>query len=62
MYPIDMDYGDDEPIKALIGNDQGSSLPKPVQGLIQMIFDVEVMKKVLLEFEVCNVCMFVKLI
>lgn len=50
MYPVEIDYGDD---KAPVQLDDGNSkLPQPVQGLVKIIFDVNIMKKVMLEFEV----------
>ncbi|XP_045493688.1 poly [ADP-ribose] polymerase-like [Colias croceus] len=48
-YPIDMDYGEEEIKKLQV--DKNSSLPMPVQNLIKRIFDVDTMKKTLLEFE-----------
>ena len=46
-------YQDDEEIKSLNSKTASSSeLPKPVQDLVRMIFDVESMKKAMLEFEV----------
>jgi poly [ADP-ribose] polymerase len=49
FFPVDVDYGADEQIKKLVpGN---SRLPKPVQDLICMIFDVQKMKEAMLEFE-----------
>lgn len=50
MYPIDIDYGEDE-AKLEIKDDGESKLPVPVQNLIKMIFDINTMKKVMLEFE-----------
>ncbi|RVE52809.1 hypothetical protein evm_002466 [Chilo suppressalis] len=49
-YPIDVDYGEDVH-KKVISEDKSCTLPKPLQNLIRMIFDVESMKKVLLEFD-----------
>lgn len=43
---------DDEELKTTIAAGSKSSLPVPVQELIKMIFDVESMKKTLVEFEV----------
>ncbi|KAF2885554.1 hypothetical protein ILUMI_20622 [Ignelater luminosus] len=52
MYPIDVDYGEEEAeIKLNTDPDVPSKLVKPVQELIQLIFDVNEMKKVMLEFE-----------
>ncbi|CAG9783197.1 unnamed protein product [Diatraea saccharalis] len=50
-YPIDVDYGEDEATKKVMREDKSCTLPLPLQKLIQLIFDVESMKKVLLEFE-----------
>ena len=43
---------DDEELKTTIVAGSKSLLPSPVQELIKMIFDVESMKKTLVEFEV----------
>ena len=43
---------DDEELKTTIAAGSKSLLPFPVQELIKMIFDVESMKKTLVEFEV----------
>lgn len=52
MYPIDVDYGEKEAeLKINVDSDVSSKLAKPVQELIQLIFDVNEMKKVMLEFE-----------
>ncbi|XP_012253348.2 poly [ADP-ribose] polymerase [Athalia rosae] len=53
MYPIDVDYGeDDDQTKKLLESDIKSNLKKPLQDLIKLIFDVDTMKKVMLEFEI----------
>ncbi|XP_012286246.1 poly [ADP-ribose] polymerase [Orussus abietinus] len=53
MYPLDLDHGeDDENTKKLFESDIPSKLKKPVQDLIRLIFDVETMKKVMMEFEI----------
>ncbi|NP_001191521.1 poly-(ADP-ribose) polymerase I [Aplysia californica] len=53
FYPLEIDYGqDEEDIKKLDLASSKSSLPKNVQDLICMIFDVESMKKAMLEFEI----------
>lgn len=45
---------DEEAVKKLTVNPgTKSKLPKPVQELIRMIFDVESMKKAMVEYEVC---------
>ncbi|XP_063839454.1 poly [ADP-ribose] polymerase [Ostrinia nubilalis] len=50
-YPIDVDYGDEEAAPAALAEDRACALPAPVQQLIVKIFNVDTMKKVLLEFE-----------
>ncbi|GBP32813.1 Poly polymerase [Eumeta japonica] len=50
-YPVDMDYGDDQVASKVLEVDKNSKLPVPVQQLICKIFDVQLMKKTLLEFE-----------
>ena len=47
---------DDEELKTTIAAGSKSLLPVPVQELIKMIFDVESMKKTLVEFEVSVAC------
>lgn len=62
FYPLEIDYGqDEEAVKKLTVNPGTKSrLPKPVQNLIKMIFDVESMKKAMVEYEViardCSLC------
>lgn len=51
-YPLDVDYGDgDDNTTAKLQVDKNCDLPMPVQKLIMTIFDIDVMKKTLLEFE-----------
>lgn len=50
MYPIDVDYGDNDQINLDIVEAE-SKLPKPVQDLMRLIFDVNSMKKLMAEFE-----------
>ncbi|KAL4239025.1 Poly [ADP-ribose] polymerase 1 [Mactra antiquata] len=54
FFPLDIDYGqeDDGDIKKLSSSGSTSSLPKSVQDLVCMIFDVETMKKAMMEFEI----------
>lgn len=52
FYPLDIDYGQEETVKLTVGAGTTSKLASPVQELIKMIFDVESMKKAMLEFEV----------
>lgn len=50
-YPVDIDYGDEQ-TKSLTENcDIESKLEPAVQELVRMLFDVDAMKKVMLEFE-----------
>ncbi|XP_014252361.1 poly [ADP-ribose] polymerase [Cimex lectularius] len=51
MYPIEVDYGQSDTIKMSHESSVESKLPKPVQDLVAMLFDVEIMKKVMMEFE-----------
>ncbi|EMP24541.1 Poly [ADP-ribose] polymerase 1, partial [Chelonia mydas] len=53
FYPLEIDYGQDEEAvrKLTVSAGTKSKLPKPVQDLIKMIFDVESMKKAMVEFE-----------
>ena len=53
FYPLEMDFGQDtEDIKNLNLKESKSTLAKPVQELITMIFDIESMKKAMVEFEI----------
>uniref|UniRef100_A0A3B4A191 Poly [ADP-ribose] polymerase n=1 Tax=Periophthalmus magnuspinnatus TaxID=409849 RepID=A0A3B4A191_9GOBI len=56
FYPLEIDYGqtfDEEAVKRLTATaGVKSKLAKPVQDLIKMIFDVESMKKAMVEFEI----------
>ncbi|XP_021535185.1 poly [ADP-ribose] polymerase 1 isoform X2 [Neomonachus schauinslandi] len=54
FYPLEIDYGqDEEAVKKLtVSPGTKSKLPKPVQELIKMIFDVESMKKAMVEYEI----------
>ncbi|KAK2177762.1 hypothetical protein NP493_581g01048 [Ridgeia piscesae] len=54
FYPLDIDYGaDNTEVRGLDANaGSNSKLSKPVQDLIRMIFDVDSMKKTMLEFEI----------
>ncbi|XP_061741748.1 poly [ADP-ribose] polymerase 1 [Nerophis ophidion] len=54
FYPLEIDYGqDEEAVKRLTATaGTKSKLDKPVQDLIKMIFDVESMKKAMVEFEI----------
>ncbi|KAG6929434.1 poly(ADP-ribose) polymerase 1 [Chelydra serpentina] len=54
FYPLEIDYGQDEEAvrKLTVSAGTKSKLAKPVQDLIKMIFDVESMKKAMVEFEI----------
>ncbi|XP_060704555.1 poly [ADP-ribose] polymerase 1 [Hemiscyllium ocellatum] len=54
FYPLEIDYGqDEEAVKKLTANcNTKSKLDKAVQDLIKTIFDVESMKKAMVEFEI----------
>uniref|UniRef100_A0A8C9VCE1 Poly [ADP-ribose] polymerase n=1 Tax=Scleropages formosus TaxID=113540 RepID=A0A8C9VCE1_SCLFO len=54
FYPLEIDYGQDEDAVKRLTASAGtkSELSKPVQELIRMIFDVESMKKAMVEFEI----------
>lgn len=51
MHPIDVDYGEDDDKKLDIKDDQESKLPSQVQSLMKLIFNVDNMKSLMLEFE-----------
>ncbi|CAH2012006.1 unnamed protein product [Acanthoscelides obtectus] len=51
MMPVELDYGSENGMENLDIVDSESKLPKPVQNLMKMIFDVDSMKQTLLEFE-----------
>lgn len=50
---MDIDYGQKEHQK-LIPSMDSSQLPLAVQSLVSLIFDVDVMKRTMLEFEVIS--------
>lgn len=53
MYPLMVDYGDVESNSQVEALDASNSkLKKPVQDLIMMIFDLDLMKKTMVEFEI----------
>ncbi|GIY31587.1 poly polymerase 1 [Caerostris darwini] len=53
MYPLDIDYGQDcEKFQQELKPGKNSKLPKPLQELICLIFDIEAMKKAMIEFEI----------
>nr|XP_045597735.1 poly [ADP-ribose] polymerase 1-like isoform X1 [Procambarus clarkii] len=51
-YPLDIDYGqDDDKVSQPVVAGSNSKLPKPVQDFVALIFDVDTMKKSMVEFE-----------
>ncbi|CAD5118902.1 DgyrCDS7576 [Dimorphilus gyrociliatus] len=53
FYPIEIDYGaEDEDIEVDLSGKSNSKLAKEIQDIIRLIFDVESMKKAMLEFEI----------
>lgn len=51
MYPIDVDYGADDNVNIKTDPSVPSKLKVPVQELVKLIFDVNTMKKLMMEFE-----------
>ncbi|XP_035211532.1 poly [ADP-ribose] polymerase 1-like [Stegodyphus dumicola] len=52
LYPLDIDYGQECSELQELKPGANSKLPKPIQELICLIFDIEEMKKAMLEFEI----------
>ncbi|ESO88129.1 hypothetical protein LOTGIDRAFT_206927 [Lottia gigantea] len=53
FYPLEIDYGqEDEKIQSLDSSREGSKLPKPVQDVVCAIFDIDQMKKAMIEYEI----------
>ncbi|XP_029448906.1 poly [ADP-ribose] polymerase 1 [Rhinatrema bivittatum] len=54
FYPLEIDYGQEEDVvkKLSVNSSTKSKLAKAVQELMQLIFDVESMKKAMVEFEI----------
>ncbi len=56
FYPLELDFGDhdEETMKRISLNQQSTSskLDRPIQSLIQLIFDVEKMKNIMVEFDI----------
>lgn len=54
FYPVDLDYGEESSEVMKLSKDAGSKskLPKAVQDLVRLIFDVERMKQDMIEFEI----------
>ena len=56
FYPLEIDYGTDEGVESAVllkGVGSKSTLQPAVQDLVRLIFDVESMKRAMMEFEVC---------
>lgn len=53
-YKMDIDYGEEEEVRKLTENQIKSNLATPVQDLIKLIFDVNMMKQMMLEFGKLN--------
>jgi len=51
LYPLDIDYGEAETATKISSANSKSELPKSVQDLVCMLFDVETMKRTMVEFE-----------
>lgn len=51
MYPIDIDYADDAKIDFSAEHSVRSKLPQPVQDIIKLMFDIDTMKRTMLEFD-----------
>ena len=56
FYPLEIDYGGEEDTNALAEAGATSKLAPEIQQLVKMIFNVETMKKAMLEFEVSSSC------
>jgi len=53
FFPLDIDLGgDSEQLQTLSAKDSKSKLPKAVQELVTLVFDIERMKSAMLEFEI----------
>lgn len=50
-YKMDIDYGEEEEVRKLTENKIKSNLPASVQDLIKLLFDVNMMKQMMLEFD-----------
>lgn len=48
---MDIDYGQEEEVRKLTESKVKSTLPTPVQDLIKLLFDVNLMKQMMLEFD-----------
>ena len=54
FYPLEIDYGNDDESSTPLPASTKSKLAPEIQDLVRMIFNVESMKKVMMEFEVCQ--------
>ncbi|XP_077865867.1 poly [ADP-ribose] polymerase 1-like, partial [Saccoglossus kowalevskii] len=52
FYPLEIDYGEDDVDMGKMEIGKGSKLPPSVEDLIVMIFDIDMMKKTMVEFEI----------
>ncbi|XP_065832639.1 poly [ADP-ribose] polymerase 1-like [Oscarella lobularis] len=52
FYPLDIDYGEEDEMLSGVVPGSKSTLSKPIQEIIRMIFDIETMKRALVEFEI----------
>lgn len=50
-YKMDIDYGEEEEVRKLTESSVKSNLSTPVQDLIKLLFDVNIMKQMMLEFD-----------
>lgn len=50
-FKMDIDYGEEDEVKQMTKNSVKSKLATPVQDLIKLLFDVNVMKQMMLEFD-----------
>lgn len=50
-YKMDIDYGEEEEVRKLTESKVKSNLAAPVQDLIKLLFDVNMMKQMMLEFD-----------
>lgn len=51
MYPIDIDYSDNDKINLNAEHNVKSKLPEAVQNIIKLMFDVDTMKRTMMEFD-----------
>lgn len=63
FYPLEIDYGQEGSDTVKLGVEAGSTskLAPQIQDLIHLIFDVESMKKAMLEFEVSAECIILSI-